>query len=99
MSQNIIQEIRNGSIQLSNGRYYLLCNKYKKRTGYDVVVLKISELQSDRNNPDVSVFHEHKTFFLSQHEFNIWIALLIQISEKKTTIFKGSEPDVEQKKL
>jgi hypothetical protein len=74
MSVIKIQETKNQGAQLSQGRYFLIANKFKIKRGSNigkaVYVIRMSELSSDRNNPSVSVFTEIKSFLLSPKEFD-----------------------------
>jgi len=103
MSLVKIQEAKNGAAQLSQGRYFLMVNKFliKKGTkvGEGLIVVRMNHLESDPKDPDVGIFVEDKSFLLTPKQFNTWIALLIQISDKKLTPLKDGEKDAEQKSL
>jgi hypothetical protein len=103
MSEIRIQEAKNGAAQLSQGRFFLMVNKFLIKKGSNVgkglIVVRMSELSSDKNNPDVGIFTEIKNFLLTPKQMENWIALLIQVSDKKLTPLKDGEKDADQKKL
>lgn len=103
MSLIKIQETANGGAQLSQGRYFLIANKWKINKGANVgkalIAVRLSELVSNRDNPETVTFNEVKSWLLTPKEFETWIALLIQVSEKKLTDIKDGEPIEGQKKL
>jgi len=98
-----IQETANEGAQLSQGRYFLIANKFKIKRGSNIgkaiYVIRMSQLDSDRNNPNVGVFTEVKSFLLSPKEFDAWITLLIQLNNKKLTDLKDGEKDASQVRL
>lgn len=103
MSLVKIQEAKNGAAQLSQGQYFLMTNKFKIKkganTGKALIVVRMSKLESDRNNPNVGIFTEIKSFLLSPKQFDTWIALLCQVSNRQLTEIKDGEPDEPQTKL
>lgn len=98
-----IQEAKNGAAQLSQGKYFLMTNKFRINKGTNVgkalIVVKMSHLETSQNNPDESIFVENKSFLLTPKEFGAWIALLIQVDNRQLTELKDGEPDANQKKL
>lgn len=99
MSPLKIQEAKNGAVQLSEGRYFLMAQQFEIKKGRDkgkpIYVVKMSELRSETNEPDISAFVQIKSFLLNQRDFDAWLALMIQLSERKL----GVEPVAGQKKL
>jgi hypothetical protein len=87
--QTKIGETKNGAVMLASGRFFLLCGKYKIKKGENknkpLYVVRLSELVQDRNNPDVAVFSEVKSFLLSTQQFDEWLTRLISLSEVKVT--------------
>lgn len=103
MSTIRIQETRNSGAQLSQGNIFLIANKFRinrgANTGKALITVKISQLESARNSSDQGVFTEIKSFLLTQKEFDNWIALLMQVSNRLLTEIKDGEPNAEQKRL
>ena len=103
MSPNKIQEASNGAAQLSEGRFFLMANKFRIKKGANkgepLYVVRMSELGSKREEPDVTLFTEVKSFLLSQKEFDAWIALLIQVSNARLPEEKKDDKEKEPKKV
>lgn len=82
-----IREAKAGNVQLSQGKYFLMAQKFLIKKGRDtgkpIYNIKISELQSDINNPDNVIFVEIKTFLLSEKQYEDWVSLLIQLGDRK----------------
>jgi hypothetical protein len=91
MSEIRIQEAKNGAAQLSKGKYFLMVNKFliKKgsKTGQALMVVRMSHLEEQKGTTTgttvQSVFVEDVSFLLSQKQFDSWLALLIQVSERQ----------------
>jgi hypothetical protein len=103
MSEMKVQEAKNGAAQLSQGKYFLMVNKFRIKkganTGQGLIVVRLNHLESKRDDPDTGIFVEDKSFLLSQKQFDIWIALLMQVSNKKLTEIKDGEKDASQTSL
>lgn len=87
-----VQEAKNGAAQLSQGKHFLMVNKFLIRKGAKVgeglIVVRMSHLENDPKDPHAGIFVEDKSFLLTPKQFGIWIALLIQVSDKKLTQLK-----------
>jgi hypothetical protein len=98
-----IQSAKNGAAQLSQGKHFLMVNKFRINKGTNIgkslIVVKLDHLASDPKDPEISIFIEDKSFLLTPKEFEAWIALLIQVSDKKLTEVKDGEPDAKQKRF
>jgi len=96
-----IQAAKNGAAQLSQGKHFLMVNKFliKKgaKIGEGLIVVRMSHLEPNPQDPKLGIFVEDKSFLLTPKQFGIWIALLIQVSDKKLTPLKDGEQDAEQK--
>jgi hypothetical protein len=103
MSLIKIQEAKNGAAQLSQGKYFLMVNKFRINKGSNVgkaiIVVKMSHLETSKAKPEENVFVEDKSFLLTPKEFGIWIALLIQVDNRPLNAIKDGEPNDKQKKL
>jgi hypothetical protein len=103
MSVVKIQEAKNGAAQLSQGKYFLMVNKFRINRGSNIgkslIVVKLDHLASDPKDPEIGIFVEDKSFLLTPKEFSTWIALLIQVSDKPLTEIKNGEKDANQKTL
>lgn len=94
-----VKEAKNGAVQLSAGKLFVMtnkyCVKYGENAGKPVYVININQLVPSTTKGNVATFENLKTFFLNQKAFDAYIALQMQLSNKKL-------PDVqpnEQKKL
>ena len=103
MSQVKIQETANGGAQLSQGQFFLIANKFRINKGANkgkaLLVVKISKLESLRNEPETVSFTEIKSWLLTPKEFDSWIALLMQVSNRELTKIKDGEQDATQKRF
>jgi hypothetical protein len=81
-----IKEAKGGNVQLSQSRFFLMSQKFKIKKGYNVgkaiYVIKMSELKGNSSEGEETTFEEIKSFLLSEQQFNAWLALLIQLSER-----------------
>jgi len=95
MSMIKIQEAKNGAAQLSQGRIFLMVNKFKIKRGANIgqglIVVRINELVPQSTTPNVPSFQEIKSFLLSEKQYSDWIALLIQVGDKKLEDTEESE--------
>lgn len=103
MSAIKIHEAKNGAAQLSQGKYFLMVNKFRINKGANIgkalLVVRMNHLETMQNDPETSIFVEDKSFLLTPKEFDAWIALLIQVSQKPLTEIKDGEPVAEQRTL
>jgi hypothetical protein len=87
MADNKIQETKSGGVQLSNSAFFLMTAKFKigkgSNKGKAIYVIKINHLVTDPEDSKKSKFEEIKGFLLSSKEYEEYIALQIQLSEKK----------------
>jgi hypothetical protein len=97
MSLVKIQEAKNGAVQLSQGNIFFMVNKFLiKRgdnTGKPLFVIRINKLERSERSGVKGVFTEIQSFLLSQKQYDEWIALLIQISDRKITPKEDGEKD------
>jgi len=82
-----IAETKNGGAQLSENSFFLIAQKFKAKKGYNagqpVYTVKLSQMRTSNEQADTVIFQEIKTFILSQKQFDDWLALLIQLTNKK----------------
>jgi hypothetical protein len=86
MSEIKIKETANGGAQISQGKIFLIAQKFKIKTGTNIgqaiIVLKISALRQDPSDNKKVIFDEIKNWLLTPKQFDTWIALLMQLSNK-----------------
>jgi hypothetical protein len=85
-----IKEAKNGAAQLSQGKYFLMTNKFTIKRGANrgkgLVAVKVSELTDKKDTPFTII----KSFLLSEKEFDAWLALLVQISNRKPAVLENA---------
>ena len=87
MSLVKIKPTVNEGVQLSEGKHFLMVSKFRinrgENTGQPVYTVQMSEIVPNYDRSKAAHFDEIKSFLLSQKQFDAWIALLVQISNRK----------------
>jgi hypothetical protein len=87
MSATVIRKTANQGVQLSQNKFYWIANKFRigkgNNVGQPLFVLAASKLISDYDRSKAAQFEEIEKFLLSKQQFEEYLAMLIELSERK----------------